>query len=159
ALSQNGRQLGFREQRDAAWAHPNRRGTGPWRVFDLEKREWAEPKNFEPLGGLDSAGGWTVQPSDKDPYVWYAGGPDERRHTLALDRGQDGLPRCYSFLPAREGKPVRLAVGHYWGLSLFELSDKAARRTRVYMGHQGEVMSLAVSADQSWLVSASTDQT
>ena len=50
-------------------------------------------------------------------------------------------------------------MGHYWGLSLYELTDKGAKRTRVFAGHQGEVMALAVSADRTWIVSVANDQT
>jgi hypothetical protein len=57
------------------------------------------------------------------------------------------------------GSPPRLVVGHYWGLSIFELSRKGARRARLYTGHQALVTALAVSADGKWLVSASRDQT
>ena len=38
----------------------------------------------------------------------------------------DDRPRCYTFLPPAAGKPVRLAVGHYWGWSLFELGPAGA---------------------------------
>lgn len=159
ALSENGRYLAFHDQREPAPADPNHRGKGPWRVFDLQRRRFAQPRDPKWLEARSTAGGWTVQASIKDPYVWFAVAPDGTRHALPLDRDRDGMPRCFTFLTARDGKPVRLAVGHYWGLSLFELTAEGPRRSRLCTGHQGEVMALAASADQKWLVSASVDQT
>jgi WD40 repeat protein len=165
ALSPNGRYLGFLPRRDPAGRDPNRRGTGPWRVFDLPGRQWVEAKDFKPVPNRTEAGGWHVEPS-ANPYRWYAVHRDGARHLLPLDGAREGMPRCYAFLapggaaPGRGGqRPVRLAVGHYWGLSVYELTAGEARRVRLCTGHQGEVTALAVSADQKWLVSASNDQT
>ncbi len=74
------------------------------------------------------------------------------------------MPRCYTFLPAvtKAGadKPPRLVVGHYWGASLYELDrQQGPRLARVMTGHEGDVMALAVSADQTMLVTAGRDQT
>jgi hypothetical protein len=72
----------------------------------------------------------------------------------------DEMPRCYVFLPADEKHPVRLAVGHYWGISLFELPEQGApRRTRLFRGHEGYVTSLALAPDGMKLLSTSRDQT
>jgi WD40 repeat protein len=158
ALSESGRYLGFRDRRAADPESPNRRGEGPWRVFDLNKRKWTPPARFEPLAPREEAGGWTVEPSRKDIHVWYAVGPDGQRHALPL-RHHDGLPRCYTFLEPEKGKPVQLVVGHYWGLSLFELGERGPRLKRIFTGHSGEVMAVAPSKDGKWFVSASRDQT
>ena len=162
ALSRNGRYLSFRDQRDNNPASPNERAAGPWHVFDLEKRKWAQGGEIDRLEPLKSAGGWTVEFSQKDnrdAYTWYVAGPNGERYILPLDRDRDAMPRCYTFLPAAAGKPVRLAVGHYWGLSIFDLTERGPRRARLCTGHQGEVMSLGLSADMKWLVSASRDET
>jgi WD40 repeat protein len=159
ALSANGRYLGFRDRRDGASRDPNARADvrEPWRVFDLERRRWTVAKDFQPAKQAAVAG-WRVVPDDSDPYLWYAV-KGNTRLPLRLDPDRDGMPRCYVFLEGPSGKPDRLAVGHYWGLSIFELLPDEARRVRLCTGHQGEVMALAVSADRKWLVSASTDQT
>src|SRR5262249_56482300 len=60
-LSENGRLLGFRIQRDSNPNSPNTRGKGDWRVFDLDKRRWAQAQDFQPVRPLDRANGWTVQ--------------------------------------------------------------------------------------------------
>jgi WD40 repeat protein len=159
ALSKDGRLLGFREGRAPGATDPNQRGRGPWRVFDLAGREWDDPKEFQPLPHRARASGWRVRPDRNDPYVWYAVDPDGNEHTLPLDRDREGMPRCWAFVPVKEGAPPLLAVGHYWGLSVFELTREGARRTCLCAGHQGEVMALGASGDGSWLVTASNDQT
>lgn len=158
-LSKDGWRLGFQDQRNEKWDDPNRRGAGPWRVFDLRRHAWAAATGFEPVAPLRRAAGWSVEPSARSRYVWHVVAPDGARYPLPLDDKQDAIPWCYSFLPAKDGEPVRLAVGHYWGVSVFELTERGPRRTRMLTGHQGEVMALAVSADGDWLVSASNDQT
>jgi WD40 repeat protein len=159
ALSANGRYLGFRDRRDGASRDPNARADGrePWRVFDLERRRWAVARDFQPAKDTGAAG-WNVVPDERDPYLWYAV-KGQTRLRLPLDRDRDGMPRCFTFIAGQDGKPDRLAVGHYWGLSLFALTATDARRVRLCTGHQGEVMAMAVSADRKWLVSASSDQT
>ena len=159
ALSKDGGAVGFRDQRDPDSTNPDARGLGPWRAFDLLRRQWLAPADFIPVRRLTTADDWTVEPDAKDPYVWWAVHTSGVRHKLPLDRDTDGMPRCYAFLDARGDGPTRLAVGHYWGLSVFELTKKEARRVRLCVGHQGEVTALGVSNDQSWLVSCSNDMT
>src|SRR5690606_22426063 len=128
ALSRDGQSLGFRDQRNATPEHPNQRGSGPWRVFDLERRTWGPTSNFTPVLPVDTLGGWRVEPSRPDARVWYAIGPTGQRLTLDLHPTADWIPLCYTFLrPARTGGPVRLAVGHLFGISVFELRPEEAR--------------------------------
>src|SRR5262249_22674648 len=129
---------------------------GPWRVFDLQKRTWA-PRElpFAPVRPEESADGWTVRLTP-DPQIWEVINAAGKAFRLPLDPVADGLPRCYTFLP---GKPPRLAVGHFWGLTLFELAPDGPVRRRVLVGHQGEVMAVAASADGKLLLTASRDQT
>ncbi len=55
---------------------------------------------------------------------------------------------------------MRLAVGHYWGVSIFDLSKGAPKfPARMLIGHQGYVTALATTAKQDILVSVSRDQT
>ena len=134
--------FGVRETHAADPESPNRRGTGPWRVFDLSARKWTGNDDFKPIEPIETAGGWKVRFDPKDAYVWYAVAPDGKAWPLPWRNTADGLPRCYTFLdPAAEGRNVRLAVGHYWGASVFDLDPKdGPRRVRLFTGHQGEVM-------------------
>jgi WD40 repeat protein len=163
-LSADGLHLGFRETRARDPQAPNAWGAGPWRVFDLRRRQLlpAAPLDFRPLPPREELDGWQVDTSR--PYEWVVVAPTGRRYPLNAASGLydprvHSLPRCYSFLPAGHGKPVRLAVGHAWGVSLYELRAEGPRLARVMIGHEGEVMALGVSADQKTLVTAGRDQT
>jgi WD40 repeat protein len=159
-LSADGRYLGFRDQRDPKSEDVNRRGRGAWRVFDLEQRNWSKkPATFEPLKQLRTAGGWTVAGDPNNPFRWYAVDGDGKKYALPTQPAQDDKPRCFVFLPAEGKKPVRLLVGHYYGVSVFELTASGVRRSRLYTGHQGEVTAIAVSKDRQWFVTSSNDQT
>jgi WD40 repeat protein len=159
AVSKSGEQVAFQDRRDATSADPNRRGKGDWRAFDVVKRKWVEAGDFKPAEQLTTDGGWTVEPHPTNPRRLIAVNKQGKKFLLENFEKLEEFPNCYTFIPATDSKPTRLAVGHYWGLSLYELTDKGPRRTRVYAGHQGEVMALAASADGSWVVSASNDQT
>jgi WD40 repeat protein len=164
-LSDDGRFLGFCEEREPEPDSANHRARLPmkdhWRAFDLDLRE------FVPIGAvknpfktLESNGGWSVEPSQQNKYVLNVKGPDGKSFALPTDPDQDGVPLCWTFLRAEKDRPVRVLVGHLWGVSLFEIPRGGEpRRKRLYTGHQGEVTSLAVSQDQKWFVSCSRDQT
>ena len=132
ALSPTGHQVGFLDERNPDPDRPNHRGKGDLRrgdgrVFDLNKRIWEHGKGFQAVEPLETLGGWTVEPDRLDGFVWHVVGPDKQRHTLPLNREQDGIPRCYTFLKNGSQTGVRLAVGHYWGASVFELSPGRPR--------------------------------
>src|SRR5436190_651977 len=82
---------------------------GPWTVFDLDRRTWAPASHFEPVAPLRSAGGWRVVPHRTNAFLWHVIGPGRKRYPLPLHKKPDDRPRCYTFLPAGKGKPVRLA--------------------------------------------------
>ena len=129
ALSQDGQSFGFRDQRDATSADPNARGRGAWRVFDPSSSAVAGGDDFQPVPRQTSLGGWTIVPDDKDPHIWWAAHESGAENKVAINGDLYGKPRCWTFLPPLgEGKPVRLAVGHYWGFSVFELTSKRKRR-------------------------------
>ncbi|HEX5272547.1 MAG TPA: hypothetical protein VFW33_18745, partial [Gemmataceae bacterium] len=174
ALSEDGKLLGVRDQRhqDAAPRSPNHAGAGDYHVFDFgldkARRDWSSRKDFRPVEAVESLERWTVRIDREHPDRWEAVEPDGTAHELVLERHLYDLPRCYTFLkPAAPGKPVRLAVGHYWGVSLYEMNprgrftDREGRfvRCRVYVGHQGYVTSVAPSADHGLLITASRDMT
>jgi WD40 repeat protein len=161
ALSTNDRYLAFKEQRNPVAVDPNERGLGDWKIFDLDKRKLTStpPADFKLVQPLRTAGNWRVEPDKDRPYVLYAVDPNLNKHELPWDRDRNGMPRCYTFLPHKAGQPVRLVVGHYWGASIFALDNSGVRRTQLLTGHQGEVMSVAASANGSFLVTAGNDQT
>ena len=156
SISTDGRLLTFQDDVNIESQDVNERGKGAPRYFDLTKRTWASAEGphkivFPPR----SADGWTVRVT-ADSQVWEVVNAAGKAFRLPLDVVLDGLPRCYTFLP---GKPPRLAVGHFWGLSIFELTPDGPVRRRVTMGHQGEVMAVTPSADGKLLLTASRDQT
>src|SRR5262249_54110607 len=148
AISDDGNQIGFRDQRKAGNRNPNDRAEGPWRVFNLPKREWADPAAFKMAERYPERHGWTVTAVQKDPFVWYAVPPGGKPQRLPLNKKQDGMPRCWTFIPTPKGKSLLLAVGHLWGLSIYELRpDALPKRVRLLTGHQADVTALAVSGD------------
>src|ERR1019366_4136260 len=137
-LTQDGSRLCFRDQRSLDPDHPNRRGlqTVPYRVFDLQRRKFdANAKGVKPLPPVETMAGWKVVPDSNDRYVWRVENAQGKRFAIPLEP-RDGMPRCYSFLKSASGD-ARLAVGHFWGVSIFELAETGPRRLRLFNGHQG----------------------
>jgi len=159
ALSKNGKTLGVRSLKQPEWTNPNQRGTGSWATFQLDTLNRPKPGvEHDWLVPLESADGWTVAPDAESRFVWYAVN-GTRRLKLDLGYAANPSPSCFTFLPALAGKPTRLLVGHYYGATLFELSENSVRRAARYTGHGGAVHSLCASADQTWFVSSGADQT
>jgi WD40 repeat protein len=172
AVDAKGKYLAWREQPNRKPAHANDRGAGPWRYFRLDRTTRHilahPPADFTPVRPIDTLAGWTVRPT-KNSFVWEIvepkkPGEEEVVHQLSARAGLynaslNQLPRCYTFLPATADKPVRLAVGHMWGVSLYELRPGDVRLARYMAGHEGEVMAVAPSADGKLLYTASRDQT
>jgi hypothetical protein len=167
-LSPDNRYLAFRDQRNPDPPHPNERGAGPWRVFDLQGKppriRFRPPAGFSPVAPRTQEGGWRVRFHPANAYLWEVVAPDGRATPLDAAHGLydpdvNNMPRCYTFLPAGHGKPVRLAVGHEWGVSVYDCRPGNVRLARYMVGHEGEVMAIAPSADGRLLVSASRDQT
>ncbi|MBY0524252.1 MAG: caspase family protein [Gemmataceae bacterium] len=159
-LSKDSRYLGFRGERDPNPSTPNQRGKGAWRTFDLRERRWASLSgSFDPVKPLETLDGWSVRFDPSDSTVWYAVSPAKKSHALPLDWSFYGMPRCYTFIPRRGDKPARLAVGHFWGVTLFDLTADGPKVARLLIGHAGEVMGLGLSTDQKMLLSAGRDQT
>jgi WD40 repeat protein len=164
-LSKDNKYLAWQEEPSKKPEHPNRLGGGEWRVLNLRTRkiENAPPRDFVPVQPINTLGGWRVQTTE-DGWEWRILGPGGTDVALTKKSGLylpdvNQIPRCYTFLPAREDKPVRLALGHMWGISLYELRPNDVRLARLMVGHETYVMSVAPSADGKLLVSASLDQT
>ena len=151
-LSADGNQLAFRDQRNPEALDPNNRGQGPWRVFHLLKRKWTDPGDFTPVRQVRDWKGWSVKPNLSNAYLWYARTPDNVDLPLPLDDQRDGMPRCYTFLPPTDKQPLRLAVGHMWGVSIFELTPTSVEsRVRLCIrGHPGR--SNSGGGDRGWFV-------
>lgn len=159
-LSPNGNVLGVQTQRDSDALHPNKRGTGTWHAFDLPRmKPTKEPAEW--LGPVSTADGWEIEQDKKDQFVWHAirKGDQKADNILEIDRRHDMMPTCFTFIPATETTPTRILVGHYYGISLFERTPSGFVRTRVFVGHAGEVTSVVAAKDGTWFVSTGTDQT
>ncbi len=160
-LSTNGNMLGIQTGRNPEANHPNARGTGNWTAFNVPRMGKGNPEGQKWVDPLASADGWTVIPDKHSRFVWRAvhkDGPADG-FALALDRGRDQAPTCFTFIPAKNGKPTRLLVGHDYGCSLFELQPDGVTRTKLFTGHSGPVLSLVAAADQTWFVSGGADHT
>lgn len=145
------------------------------------------PAEFTPLQALNECDGWWVQITD-NPWVWQIRGRHLRDGTPARQGGnrrgaeriasddllvetnktlneagyfavENQVPQCYTFIKATKTKPTRLAIGHQWGVSLYELRPNNVRLARMLTGHEGKVMSVAPSPDGKLLFSTGRDQT
>ncbi len=161
-LSADGNVLGVRTGRQATATGPNARGAGEWTRFDLKRLGRAQG-DVKWVGPVATADGWRVEPDAKDLFLWHAvltrAGVPDVRHPLELNQELDQAPTCYTFVPAKDGKPTRVIVGHYYGASLFELTPEKAVRAKLYTGHAGEVLSVVAAADGTWFVTGGADHT
>lgn len=162
-LSQDSTKIGFRQQRARDPSQTNAWGQGDWRVFDLARRNRIEDlgqQEFNPVLPQESQQ-WAVEAEIDNAPLWYVRHrATGQRYAVPLLYQRDGIPQCYTFLKARGGQPERLVVGHKFGMSVFSLSPgRAPVLARKYVGHQGEVVSVAPSADGTMLVTGSRDQT
>jgi WD40 repeat protein len=163
AFSKNGRYFAWKDHRAKEPTGRNDWGAGEWRVFDRFRLEVkaSPPKDFEPAEPIARYGGWSVEPT-RSAGVWEVVGPGTRvRLEGSLYHARlNQTPRCWTFIPpAVKGGPVRLAVGHQWGLSLYECSPGEVKLARLMSGHEGEVMSVAPSPDGKLLLTGARDLT
>ncbi|MBN9517868.1 caspase family protein [bacterium] len=160
-ISTDGTVIGVKTARQTP-PDPNARAAGDWTGFDL-RRLGATREEVKWVGPVATADGWRVEPDAKDRFLWHAvlsrAGMPDVRHPLTLDTPLDQAPTCYTFVPAKDGKPTRVIVGHYYGASLFELTPEMATRPKLYTGHAGEVLSVVAAADGTWFVTGGADHT
>jgi WD40 repeat protein len=172
-VSADGKTLCFKDARNPSPAHPNDRGAGDWVAFDLgpDGRGWAGRPKEPPAPPENDRAGWSIVFDPTDEYRWSAVEPGGRHQPLMddpaaptgqlLDRLRDDKPRCYTFLPPPAGSvkgAVRLAVGHHWGASVFDLAPgRPPRRVRKLVGHAGPVVAVAPTANGLGLVTAGRD--
>jgi WD40 repeat protein len=166
SISKDGRYVGFQTERLPNPAHPNYRGMGPRRVFDLKRRvftkdadvAWAPPADTSPDR-------WEVVTSPEEvkvklPEQWFVRGPGLGLQPIPWDTKIDEYPRCYLFLPQTKTHPPRLVVGTgLYAANIYELTPQGPFRARVLTGHDSEVTAMALSADGKRLVTASRVQT
>jgi WD40 repeat protein len=167
AYSQDGRTLGLRDRRHLDPSGFNHWGEDDWNVFHLRATRtvnlgWSKkPQDFKPVQPREqSEDGWEVVPDVRSNFVWHVRSPRGRLFRLPLDEKIDQQPRCYVFLTNQPGQPARLLVGHYLGATLFELdADRGPKKTRIYVGHTGAIMSLTVAPDEKSFITSSRDGT
>lgn len=166
SLTKDRKYFAWKEARVTAPKHPNHQATGSWRVFDVANRRVlpAAPADFTPIAPIDSVPGWKVEPTPS-PMVWRITGPGGVSVELKGGQGEiynavyNQQPRCWTFIPAGNGYPLRLAVGHQWGVSVYELRPGSVKLARVMTGHEGPVMCVAPSADGKLLITGGRDMT
>ncbi len=175
AFSDNGKYLLWSEQMKAEPSGPNDRGIESWRTFVLKTDKQRphhtilsrRPSDATPILPREQLDGWSVHPTGNS-FRWEVHGPgnlkvplDETRHLYYPSINQ--VPQCYTFLEGKDGKLPRLAIGHMWGVSLYELDAKnrqqPVRLVRSMLGHQGEVICIGASQSGELLVTGSRDQT
>jgi len=84
------------------------------------------------------------------------------RGSVVLDPRHEGRPRCYCWIPDRQGRPAAIAVGTDVQNSVFVcrlVEQGPCPILRHFRGHQDYVTSLSVSRDLRFLASGSADGT
>ena len=157
-LSESGLAFGIQPERNADAVLPNDRAQGDALVFDLVKLRPAPQSKPKWAKHHSEADGWRVVPDINSRFIWHVHNEEGKQYPIPLERARDQAPTCFAFLPSINTGPTRLLVGHYYGASLFELRANGPVRTKLFTGHMGEVLSLAVAKDQEWFLSGGADQ-
>ncbi len=133
---------------------------GAWDAFNMDLGKPREVTDFHDIRTW--VGDWTIEPSKKSRFIWLAVhtvGEVRKEIELPLDPDRDQTPQCYCFFPQKAGQKTRVAIGHLYGFSVFELGETKAERVMLATGHAGEVRSIAISEDGTWAVTGGRDQT
>ena len=173
-LSEGGDVLGVRVGRNAAAIHPNEVGDGEWIRLDLNRFALTADQNIKWVDPIAESGGWTIVPDARYRDVWYAerqqADGSKERLRLGLNSDLTVAPTCYTFVSTPKGRPTRVLIGHYYGCSLFELAPGRVvkneqtglmelPRSKLFIGHGGEVTSVVANKEGTWFVTAGKDQT
>jgi len=161
-MTDDNRYLCFKDKRNANPPSPNERADpkAAWNSFDLngEQRGWAAGAK-SPVPPEVTREGWKILPGGVDGYKWYVVEPNGQHRVLPLDELRDDRPRCYTFLPGTKPGSVRVAVGHAWGASVFDLvAGQEPVRVRRLNGHAGYVTAIAPAYKGKGLVTCGHDQ-
>jgi WD40 repeat protein len=173
-----GRFIAFQSAREPEAQHPNRRGRGPWTVFDCDSLDIVEQSGFDAENANlqrvnddhsgQRSGGWRVLTAlngVRSQSQWHLQAPQSQKtFKLEWNTDLDEFPRCYTFIPATATRTFpQLLVGHYWGFSIFDCIEPkegdSIPRARLFRGHEGYVTGIAVSADGRRVVTCSRDMT
>ncbi len=127
--------------------------------FDAQRLELS-PVPLKPADWLD-ADGWRGdwRASWQQGALELSENGQPRGKVVLASELVEGAPRCYCWIPDRQGNPFALAVGTDLQNSIYvvRLADRALLRH--FRGHSDAVLSLAVSRDLRYLASGSADGT
>lgn len=159
--AEDGKVICIRSQLDLDSTDPNARGQGRWDCFDLSRPDWSTRVTEPTEQALLTHDGWTVEIDPTNEFSWGIVHKESGfRYALPLDKSTVYRPMCYTFLPTDTQRRVRLAVGHYWGFTVYEFrrGDKPQIIARS-VGHHGTVTTIAPAKKGQLLITGSTDQT
>lgn len=131
----------------------------PFEAFDFGRRKARRVARNLLRGGIGSIGGWGLVGSI-NRYRLEAVNQDGRRWTFDLNRDTERNWWSYTMIPQSpaQGHPrATVAIGTEAGVAIFDL--ETGRRTRVFTGQSGPVVSVVPSPDGRWLATGSLDQT
>jgi WD40 repeat protein len=114
------------------------------------------------LGANWQSGGWSAKPAADGSLQLYQNGAARGRVSLKGQVGEldEGDPRCYCWLPDKDGKPFAVIVGTGVQNSVYvcKLADQGVCPIlRHFRGHGDFVASVGVSRDLKYAVSGSAD--
>ncbi|MCZ2342719.1 MAG: hypothetical protein LC104_13155 [Bacteroidales bacterium] len=159
--AEDGKVICMRTQLDAKSTDPNALGMGNWDCFDLSRPGWSTRVTEPSEQALLSHEGWTVEISPTNEFSWEVVHKESGFHyPLLLEKSTVHRPMCYTFLPTGPRRRLQLAVGHYWGFTVYEF--RRGDRPRIIVrgeGHHGPVTSIAPAKQGQLLLTGSTDQT
>lgn len=126
-------------------------GTIPIQAADWLPADWAR-------------GGWTVKPRADGTLQLFRGGAAKGTVSLGpqVPGLDEGRPRCYAWLPDRQGQPVAIVVGTDRQDSVYVcrlVEQGPCPILRHFRGHHDYVTSVGVSQDLAYVVSGSADGT
>lgn len=164
------RQVGFLDPSSGNGASPYRlyvHTTAARRIFDPQAEDMMKGL---PAGratpqlvtqSQDRRAGWAIARDDAGVTLTT---PTGQRVAIPLDPQQHGRVTTHCWVDDAQGQPTTIALGTEKSdiVLLYDLPTQERpqpRLVRYFLGHEGEVTSLGVSADQKYLVSGSTDGT